>query len=233
MAAGIKSVFLMAGHGSRRTGRDPVIARALGETGVQQPRAAYVGAASGDNQPFYLMIATMLRASGCGPVTLAPTVGNRVKLEKTRAILAESDLIFVSGGDVYEGMQVLESCNLCSLLRELYEAGRVFCGVSAGSIMLAHTWVHWPDPDDDGSAELFPCLGIADLICDTHGEADAWEELRTAVRLNPESTIGYGIRSGSALVQLPGGGLESAAGTIDTFENLKGVATPSQALHNR
>jgi len=44
--------------------------------------------------------------------------------------------------------------------------------------MLSKEWIRWRDPDDDATAEFFPCLGIAPLICDTHGEQDGWEELQ-------------------------------------------------------
>lgn len=225
-----KPVFLMAGHGGRRGGRDEMLARAIEATGVRQPTAAYLGSASGDNRPFYLVMATMLRAAGSGPVSLASTVGKRVNLDKTRAILRQADLIFVSGGDVEEGMQVLAALELTGVLRELYKAGKVFCGVSAGSLMLAREWVRWSNPDDENSASLFTCLGFADLLCDAHGEADGWEELRAAVRLSPEGTIGYGIRSGAGLAQHPDGRIEVLGGVVDTYVHAHSEVRPGEPL---
>ncbi|MCE5258179.1 MAG: Type 1 glutamine amidotransferase-like domain-containing protein [Chloroflexi bacterium] len=230
MSISAKPVFLLAGHGIRRSGSDPMLARILAETGVHQPRAAYLGSASGDNQPFYLMMATMLRASGCGPVTLAPTVGKRANLEKARAVLSEADLIFVSGGDVEEGMRVLQERGLIGALHELYQAGKVFCGASAGSIMLAREWVRWEDPNADDSAELFPCLDIARLLCDTHGEGDGWEELQAAVMLSAEGTLGYGIRSGAGLAQHPDGRLEVFGGMVDTYIKGQDTVVPGKVL---
>ncbi len=226
----VKTVFLLAGHGARRSGGDPLLKRVVAETETHQPRVAYLGSASGDNRPFYLAMAAMLRASGCGAVTLAPTVGKRVNLDNTLAILQDSELIFVSGGDVEEGMRVLEGLGLTAFLHELYEAGKVFCGASAGSIMLAREWVRWPDPSNDDSAQLFPCLNIAKLLCDTHGEGEGWEELQTALRLSPEGTIGYGIRSGACLAQHPDGSLEVSGGVVDTFIKAQGKVVPSSPL---
>jgi len=228
-----RPVFLLAGHGSRRGGRDPMVERIIAETGVGQPRAAYLGAASGDNRPFFLMMAALLRASGCGQVTLAPTASKRANITKTLEILRAADLIFVSGGDVEEGMRVLAERDLCTELRSLSETGKVFCGASAGSIMLAREWVRWSDPSDDASASLFPCLRFADLLCDTHGEVDGWEELHAALRLSPDGTTGYGIRSGGGLAIYPDNRIEVIGGEVDTLQldgsSIHHRATLSQA----
>jgi hypothetical protein len=93
---------------------------------------------------------------------------------------------------------VLERTGADSWLRGLYLAGKPFIGVSAGSIMLAQSWVRWPAAGDDASAEIFPCLGLAPLLCDTHAEKEDWEELKTLLRLSGRAT-GYGIPSGAAL----------------------------------
>jgi len=48
-------------------------------------------------------------------------------------------------------------------------------------------------------------LGIANLICDTHGEADDWIELQALLALEKDNTTGYGIVSGTALKVFPDG----------------------------
>ena len=107
-------------------------------------------------------------------------------------------MIFVSGGDVEAGMRVLERTGFAPLLKELHQAGKPFIGLSAGSIMLAQSWVRWPDADDDATAETFPCLGLAPLLCDTHAEKEDWEELKVLLKLSG-AAMGYGIPSGAAL----------------------------------
>jgi cyanophycinase-like exopeptidase len=123
----------------------------------------------------------------------------------------------MSGGDVDEGMRVLTACGMVGLLTDLFREGKPFFGFSAGSIMLASSWVRWRDPGDDASAELFPCLGFAPVLCDTHGEADGWEELRTLARLAPPGSLGYGITSGAALVVAPDGTVSALGGDIHRF----------------
>ena len=99
-------MFLIAGGPGqiRRRGADPLLQTVLHQAGVEKPRVAYVGAASRDNPAFRLLIAGMLTRAGAGEVTLAPMCGRRFDPSKTRHVLENADLVFISGGDVEEGM---------------------------------------------------------------------------------------------------------------------------------
>lgn len=198
-------MILLAGDPGRRgRGRDPLLAAVLRRLGLPRPGVAYVGAASNDSRVFFLWIAALLKGAGAGPVRLAPLAKGRADLAKARPLLEQADVIFVSGGDVEFGMGVLERTGAAGLLRELYQAGKPFIGISAGSIMLAGRWVRWADADDDSTAESFPCLGLAPLLCDTHAEGEDWEELKVLLKLTG-APVGYGIPSGAALHVQPGG----------------------------
>jgi len=197
-------------------GRDPVLARALASSGVARPSVAYVGAASGDNRAFLAMMAQYLRLCGAGEVTLAPLAGRRARLDRALDVLAGADVVFVSGGDVEEGMSVLEAQQAVPHLRALYEAGKPFIGVSAGSIMLAERWVRWGGAEG-ATAEIFPCMGLAPILCDTHGEGEDWEELRALLELAPEGAVGYGIPSGGGLTVHPDGALEALGVPVQRF----------------
>ena len=244
MADTPKPVCLIAGGRGmeRRKGPDPLIQAALGLAGASErpplerrplerrPSVAYVGAASGDNAVFRVWVARLFQKAGAGAVTLAPLCGKRADRQKARAVLEEADIVFVSGGDVEEGMRVLEETEMIEPLRSLYRHGKPFFGISAGSIMLARQWVRWRDPKDDATAELFPCLDIARVFCDTHGEGDGWEELKALVRLAPARAIGHGIVSGSALVVKPSGELSALGGDIDRFARKAGAAVRIESL---
>ena len=163
----------------------------------KRPLVAYVGAASNDNSGFFTMIKTALVA-GTSPVRMrqAKTASPRASASDARALLEECDLVFVSGGDVEHGMNVLREKDLVKPLKKLAAGGKPMFGISAGSLMLAREWVRFPD-DDAARAELFPCLGIAPLYADAHDEADDWNELRVLVDLlrrrgDPEQ-VGYGL----------------------------------------
>jgi hypothetical protein len=200
-----KPVWLLAGGpGSRRRGPDPLLLRALSLAGKPSPSVAYVGAPSGDNRAFFLMIAGELKRAGAGDVTLVRLCGRRPDIERARDELARADLVFVTGGDVEEGMRVLETTGTVALL--------------------ARSWVRWRDPHDEASAELFPCLGIADVWCDTHGEAEGWEELASLARIMPDGSVSHGIPTGAGLVVHAGRGVEAAGGPVHRFESRAGRA---------
>ena len=193
------AAYLVAGDPGRRgVGRDPLLTEIIGRIGIQSPSVAYVGAASLDSRVFFLWIAALLKKSGAGPVRLAALASRRADPAKARSLLREADLVFVSGGDVEAGMRVLEKSGADAWLKELHRSGKPFIGLSAGSIMMARSWVRWPDPDVEETAAEFPCLGLAPLICDTHAEKEEWQELQTLLRLSG-APLGYGIPTGAAL----------------------------------
>jgi peptidase E len=227
-----KPTYLLAGGRSsiRRRGPDPLIESALRLAGTNHPSVAYVGAASNDAAPFRAMIGELLREAGGGDVVLAPLCGRRANPEKARDVIDSSDIVFISGGDVEAGMKVLEEAQITGFLRECHKKGKPFFGASAGSIMLARSWVRWRDPDDDASAELFPCLGIAGFCCDTHGEEDGWDELRVLTRLVPAGEVTYGISSGAALVVHSDATVLARGGRVHRFANSKGVVTQIEPL---
>lgn len=192
-------LFLLAGDPGRRgVRRDPLLGETLARIGLARPCVAYVGAASRDSRPFFLWISALLRGAGAGAVRLAPLAGRRADPALAREIVADADAVFISGGDVDLGMGILNSTGLCEPLRRLHRGGMPFIGLSAGSIMLARLWVRWADEKDDDSAAPFPCLGLAPLLCDTHGEGEDWRELRTLLRLSGAPS-GFGIPAGAAL----------------------------------
>ena len=223
MTTDMKPVYLMAGgRGRNRQSPDPLIEIALRESGKERPSVAYIGTASGDDTSFFEMLVRMFDACGAGKVTHAPIVPKDADLKKARAIIEAADTVYVSGGDVERGMRALIEKDMVNFLAELYRQGKPFFGISAGSIMLANEWVRWRDPEDDATAELFPCLGIAPVICDTHDEAAGWEELQAALALKEDGAKGYGLVSSSAIKVFPDGRVEALGGAIHQFVRISG-----------
>jgi cyanophycinase-like exopeptidase len=210
-----KPVYLLAGRWGKNP--DPVIIRVIKECGVEKPSIGYIGASSGDNIEFFTRMENYLRSAGAGKTTLVPTVDSKIDINKTKKILEAADIIFVSGGDVEVGMKILRERKLLAFIKELYTSGKPFLADSAGSIMLAREWVRWRDPNDDSTAEVFPCMAIAPVICDTHGEADNWEELIALLQLEKPATVGYGIVSGTAIRVTPDGNVAALTGAVNRF----------------
>ena len=232
MAEGCAPIFLIAGGRGIRIwrGPDPLLQAVFRQVGVRRPTVAYVGAASEDNPAFRLLITKRLQKAGAGKVTLAPLSGRRGNPEKAKAVLEASDLVFISGGDVEEGIRVLKEKGMPEPLRRLYRAGKPFFGISAGSIMLARQWIRWRDPDDGATSELFDCLGFASVLCDTHGEAEGWEELQALLLLSKSGAIGYGIASGTAIAVEPDGAVSALGGEVHRFQKMAGGIVQIESL---
>jgi peptidase E len=218
MNINLKPTFLIAGgRGQRRKSPDPLLQGIFREFAIPSPSIAYVGVASGDDRSFFTMISAMLKEGGAGKIDHALIAPERSDLKKARKILEEADIVFVSGGDVEAGMDVLNEKKLTGFIRDLYKQEKPFFGISAGSIMLAREWVRWRNPDDDSTAEIFPCLGIAPVVCDTHAEGDNWEELKALLALEKNGAEGFGIASGTAIKVYPDGQVQGLGGTVARF----------------
>jgi peptidase E len=200
-------IFLIAG-GPESKNHSAILAEVLKSSKKKAPSVAYIGTASSDNKEFFLMLSQILMAAGAGSVRLVPIV-RRFDPDKTRDILLSSDIVFISGGDVDLGMKYLRKRKLIPLFRQLYDRGKLFCGISAGAIMLCRNWMHWRDPDDDDTAELLDCLGFAPLLCDVHAEEDNWVEMKRLLGFFPQGTAGYGIPANGALRVAPDGKITS------------------------
>ena len=200
-------IFLIAG-GPNSKNTKTVLAEVLESSKKKAPSVAYIGTASDDNKDFFLMLKPIIMAAGAGSVTLVPIV-RRFDSDKARNILLASDVVFISGGDVEMGMKYLRKRNLIPFFRELYNRGKLFCGISAGAIMLSRNWMQWSDPDDDDTAELLACLGFAPLLCDVHAEVDNWEEMKRLLCFFPQGEVGYGIPAEGALRVTPDGKITS------------------------
>ena len=225
-------VFLISGGSGmrKRRGPDPLLQAVIDRTGLRRPTVAYVGTASGDDAAFRLWFTRLFQNAGAGEVTLAPLCGRRGNPGKAKTVLEASDLVFISGGDVEEGMRILEEKGMTGFLRRLHRSGKLFFGTSAGSIMLSRKWVRWRDPHDDQSTELFACLGVTPILCDTHSEDDDWGELKALLELSPTGTIAYGIVTGSAIVVEPDGTVSALGGEVDRFRRGAGGVEQIESL---
>lgn len=195
-----KKIYLLAGGpgGGGRTAEQ--LRTALRESGSPAPAVAYIGTASGDSRTFMKWFERPLRQAGASGVRMVPLLGRRADRRAAEELLESADVIFLSGGEVEDGINGLDAA-MRGLLRRLLEEGRLFVGLSAGSIMMCRAWPHWEDEErHPEAASLFDCLGFTDEIFDTHAEDEGWPELKKAVELEPEGFVGYGIPSGEMAV---------------------------------
>jgi peptidase E len=226
-----KPLYLLAGgHFDKPRSVVPMLESILAASGQAKPHVAYVGAANGDRPAFFSMMRDLLTSAGAAQVTPVPLAKAKADVEQARLTLARVDAVFVSGGDVEEGMRWLSRHQLLAFFNELYARGTLFFGLSAGSIMLGRQWVRWTDPQDDDTAALYPCLELAPVVCDTHAEDDDWEELQVAVELLGDRGMGYGIPSGGMLRIDPDGAINAMGASVVRYENTAGTVKKSADL---
>jgi len=211
-------ILLLAGSPGGRSDYRPVIAEALRASGKRRPAVAFLGAATDDDPRFMGWMRTLVTSAGPCTFQHSPQAGRNGAGGLARGVIEAADVVFVGGGDVELGMRRLLERDLAGTLREKHAGGAPFVGISAGAIMLARRWIRWRDPDDDASAELFECLGLAPLLCDCHGEEDGWGELKALLRLAGGRSLGYGLRAGSAVRVAGDGSVDPAGGEVDRFQ---------------
>jgi cyanophycinase-like exopeptidase len=220
----LKPVYLLGGGWSaKRRANDLLVREAFRGSGKASPSIGYVGAASDDDRGFFSRLAGLFAENGAGEVRHARLASDDVDISQAKTILRRSDMVYISGGDVDRGMHTLEASGMAGFLAGLYREGKPFFGLSAGSIMLAKEWVRWCDPDDDTTAEIFPCLGLVPLLCDTHDEDGGWGELKKLLLLEQDGAVGYGIATGTALRVFPDGRVEALGGAVHRYVRRGGI----------
>lgn len=225
-------VWAMAGAGPG-TGKKSVrwYADAKAATGKEKPVIAYVGSAHGDGTAMTKMFSTLMFGLTARVVPVKLT-SKKLETSEAKRLLAEADLVFVSGGDVDEGMKPIHDRALAPYFRELAEQGKPFTSVSAGSIMLGTRWIRFDEKDED-HVEPIECLGVVPHAFDAHGEGDDWDELQALARMlagspgAPKAVVGITSHTcafwdGKKLAAL-GGGLArySVAKTPKRLEDLE------------
>ena len=165
-------------------------------SGLEKPVVAYIGTANGDNPAFFQMMKMMLKSAGAGKVVFVRLAKKAPDIDAAKKSIADADVIFLSGGEVEDGMNWLKNHGLISFLKELYGAGKRFLGVSAGVIMMGTHWVHWDIEGDDSTSKLFDCLAFTPFLFDVHGESENWVELKAALKLLGPGSRAYGLPGG-------------------------------------
>ena len=168
----------------------------LAAAGTPKPRVAYIGAANNDNPVFFQAMKIPMMNAGAGAVTMAPLARKNAGADKAKRVLDGADAVFLSGGEVEDGIVWLEKAGLVDYLTDMYRGGTLFFGVSAGAIMLGRHWVHWDVEGDDNTSRLFDCLGFVPFVFDAHGEKENWTELKCALRLLGPGAEGHGLSAG-------------------------------------
>jgi hypothetical protein len=172
-------------------------------------KGAYLGASNGDAPEFYELFLAAMAETGirdCRHVPARPSA-------EDLAFLEEADLILLAGGDVRRGWTAFEESGVKDKLGELYYAGALLVGISAGAIQLGlKGW------DEEGP---FDTLRLVPFVVDVHSEPD-WPELHRVLPKAGEHARGFGIPSGGGALYHPDYSVEPVRNPlteVETTEN--------------
>ena len=103
-------------------------------TGKTRPKALFIPTASGDAEGYMETFETCYgQHFGCQTRVLK-LIQNPPAFEKMSALVLDSDLIYVGGGNTYRMMKIWRRLKLDTVLAEAASRGIVLSGVSAGAI---------------------------------------------------------------------------------------------------
>jgi peptidase E len=160
------------------------------------PKAAYIGASSGDRPEFYeIFLAAM----------------NNIDIYECRQIsaffeqedqnfLQEADIILLSGGDVVLGWKTFQAVGLDVAIQKRYGEGALFMGISAGAVHLGQCALPENYPAE-GNA--FKTLRILPFAVGAHEEKTDWMHLKQLVFMKDSLHMGIGIPAGGGLIYHP------------------------------
>jgi len=182
-------------------GGRPLLAAAVDAIENPEPRAAYVGAANGDQPEYYSIFE--------GAMEMIGVRDRRMVLSgytaQDRAYLRSADIIVLAGGNVGAGLHVLRETGMDDDLDERRREGAVLVGVSAGAVQLgAMGWLG----DEPADGELVGALGIVPFSVDAHDAAGGWRRLRQLVLRSLPGSVGIGIPAGGGIIHHPDGSVE-------------------------
>jgi dipeptidase E len=165
----------------------------LAQARVSEPGVAFVPTASGDADPYIVRFYAAYLGLPCRPTHLSFFR----RTPDLRAYLLTQDVIYVGGGNTKSMLAVWREWGLPELLREAWEAGIVFAGISAGAIC----WFAQGITDSFADQlRVLDCLGFLPGSCCPHYNGEV--ERRPAYHrllLNGEVAPGWAIDDGAAI----------------------------------
>ena len=138
--------------------------------GQPNPRAIYLGTASGDSERSQLKFMKAFTVLGCAVDTLCFFPYDMAR-DYAGAVRA-ADLIYVGGGNTPAMLAVWREFGFDAALREAYDAGTVIAGISAG----ANCWFERYVTDSVPGGGVRDGLGwLAGTFC-PHLDSETWRE---------------------------------------------------------
>jgi len=155
----------------------------------ERMKAAYVGAANGDNPDFYSIFVAAMEGVGVFDCRMIPSAVSEADL----AFLNDADIILLAGGDVELGWRTFLANGLSKHIAGRYSEGATLIGTSAGAVQLGLCGLA-------GDGSLIETFQLVPFIIGAHEEADDWKTTRELLRLSPTNTKGIGLPTGGGAI---------------------------------
>ncbi len=107
---------------------------AKAHAGEQRANALFIPTASHDYMPYYNTFHKVYTGTFNIKTDVALTVFKEPDTDKLRAKLDKADMVYVGGGDTVFMIEHWRKIGLLPLLKEAYDRGVIFAGLSAGAI---------------------------------------------------------------------------------------------------
>jgi cyanophycinase len=176
-----------------------LVERIRADLGKVDPKAAYIGAANGDQPEFYNLFVGAMEGMGIANCRMVPSQTSREDI----LFMEEADLILLSGGDVERGWQVFEQNGLNDLIPRKRYDGAILVGISAGAMQLGLGCL-----SNAAQPKQISMFRFAPFYVGAHDEKNDWWDLRALVNLSPSDARGIGLATGGGAVYYPDGTLE-------------------------
>lgn len=177
-------------------------------------KVTVIATASGVPDEVLPVYESVFKRLGAGSVC---TLGVRDRKEaadpQSIAMIADSGVIFFTGGDQLRLTNVLGGSDMLEAIRERFQSGAVLAGTSAGAVALSTTMIYNGGAADalrKGSVKMSSGLGFVEgLIIDSHFlERGRFTRLMEVGATNPEH-LGVGLGEDAAVIIHPNRVLEA------------------------
>jgi len=165
----------------------------VNQTGLANPRVAYIGASNGDRPEFYELFRSALANIGVMNCQMIRTAFP----EDDQHFLATANIILLAGGNVAHGWRIFQKLGWQEILTKRYFEGSLLIGISAGAIQLGYCG--WSEGEISKVA-IFNTLNLVPAIIGVHSEKDNWSTLKKIIMLNNRNISAIGIPGGAGLV---------------------------------
>jgi len=185
---------------------------------VSQPslKAAYVGAANGDDPQFYSIFEAAMQGVDIHDRKMILSSFS----SEDESFIYEADIILLAGGDVEMGWNAFTRVGLNELIIKRYYEGAVLIGISAGAVQLGLFGLVEAEASFN---KLIDTFKLVPFIISAHEEKQEWKSLKHTIQLLDGSAKGIGIPTGGGLVYHPDHSIEPIRHPLFEFSMKDGV----------